>query len=137
MHRRELEVRLPWKDFCPENFGVRAASTNLYFGKKNFRIFVMRKFRLAESHIEVRNAKNFSCPSTSTNMQCLNCRGQKVSIDSGYLRKRTSCLLRPPNCEYYADKSNAQKSKLCAFSVRVVQRAFPFRLYQDALRWNH
>ena len=30
---------------CP--FGNRAVSTNLYFREKNFRIFVMRKFRLA------------------------------------------------------------------------------------------
>ena len=28
--------------------GNRAVSTNLYFREKNFRIFMMRKFRLAE-----------------------------------------------------------------------------------------
>ena len=30
------------------NIGNRAVSTNLYFREKNFRIFMMRKFRLAE-----------------------------------------------------------------------------------------
>ena len=37
--------RVHWK--LPGN-GNRAVSTNLYFREKNFRIFMMRKFRLAE-----------------------------------------------------------------------------------------
>ena len=52
----------------PRTFqGNRAVSTNLYFREKNFRIFMMRKFRLAEpAHSEGWECKNFSCGQSAT-----------------------------------------------------------------------
>ena len=51
-----------WARSCLDH-GNRAVSTNLYFREKNFRIFMMRKFRLAEpAHPWVGCAKFFSRP---------------------------------------------------------------------------
>ena len=50
--------------------GNRAVSTNLYFREKNFRIFMMRKFRLAEpAHPEGWECKNFSCGQSATGIE--------------------------------------------------------------------
>ena len=50
-------------------FGNRAVSTNLYFREKNFRIIMMRKFRLAEPVHLMCWVENFSRSQSATGIE--------------------------------------------------------------------
>ena len=69
LHLQPLFMGFLYALFTISLFGNRAVSTNLYFREKNFRILMMRKFRLAEPVHLMCWVENFSRSQSATGIE--------------------------------------------------------------------